>query len=189
MNPSAQTLPTIRLALGDDFEQIQKHSTYKFPRKDLRRIDVIAASEPVTFEYTGPGSFTMPPARSFSAAIDDQHVVSLTVSPQLRYISLEDALQLLETVRGILRQGNWQVKKQYTTLDQMRARFEDSRQDSDLTVGLESWRHADDEVMVELARHWRREESLPRAAGRDHDLFVLSLKMDNDRVSAAYPGR
>src|SRR6478752_3281390 len=83
---STTNLPVVRLMLGDDYDKVRQQSTFQFPRRELGRVDLIGASVPVMFEYTRPGSeFRLPPARSFAASVDDNHVVSVTVSPQLAY--------------------------------------------------------------------------------------------------------
>jgi hypothetical protein len=184
-----ETLPTIRLALGDDFNTIREQSTYRFPPRTLGRIDVIAAGEPVIFEYARPGcDFRLPPARSFAAAVDDGHAVSVTVSPQLSYTSLGGALDLIAQIGAALGDRRWQLSKRYLNADQIRSRFGDLTVNSDVTVRVEDWRCGDDEVYVELARHWRAGESLPQLAGKEHDFCLVSLKIENDRVRRQYPG-
>lgn len=190
MQASAEELPRIRLALGDDFERIQRQSTYQFPRKELGRIDIIAADKPVIFEYTRPEcGFTLPPALSFGAAVDDGHAVSATVSPQLRYIPLNEALLLAGRVSALLQKAGWKRTKQYASPDQTRAAFQEPNLDSDYTVRLENWKCGDDEIYIELARHWRATESLPQFSGAKTDLYVMSVKIENDRVREKYPGR
>jgi hypothetical protein len=190
MQQSAQRTPTIRLTLGDDFQTIQRESTYRFPPRELGRIDVVAVSEPVTLEYTRPGcAFTLPPARSFSAAIDDGHAVSVTVSPHLRFISFADAESLIDQVKQLLVTSGWTLARQYLSAEQVRGRFRDSQQSGILTLRTEDWRCLEDEVSIELARHWRQGESLPQAGGRNEDLYVVSVKIENDRVRTQYPGR
>ena len=45
--PASTSPPTIKLALGDDFQSIQSQSSYLFTKRDLGKVDVVAASEPV----------------------------------------------------------------------------------------------------------------------------------------------
>jgi hypothetical protein len=190
MQDSASQLPTIRLTLGDDIQTIQRQSTYVFPRPNLGRIDIIAADRPIVFDYTRVGcTFKLPPARSFGAAMNDGHAVSVTVSPQLGYVSVGEALELIERVNALLRKSNWKVSKQYFTPDQIRSRFEDPARDSDYTIRVSDWRCGADEVYIELARHWRQGESLPQLGGKTHDLLVVSVKIENDIVRAQYSGR
>ena len=137
-------LPVVRLMLGDDYEKVRQQST--FPRRELGRVDLIGASVPVIFEYTRPGSeFTLPAARSFAASVDDNHIISVTVSPQLAYISPEAALALVHQLAQLLEQSAWKMSKRYLSNAQARARLEDASQDS--------------------------------------------VKIDNDKVRAMYPGR
>jgi hypothetical protein len=187
---SPTDLPVIRMALGDEYETIRRKSTFSFPSRSLTRIDVISTAEPVILEYTGPECrLILPPARSFAAAVNDSHAVSVTVSPQLAYVSTSDALDLVKAIQRLLGQGGWQLARRYLSPDNVRARFADAAQDSDITLRIEDWQCGGDEVYIELARHWRQGDSLPRLAQREHDLCVVTIKLENDAVRARYPGR
>jgi hypothetical protein len=183
-------LPVVRLMLGDDYEKIREQSTFQFHRRKLERLDLIGASVPVIFEYTRPGGeFTLPPARSFAAAVDDNHVVSVNVSPQLAYISPDAALTLIHHIGHLLEQSSWRMSKRYLTDAQALAQLEDASQDNDVTLRIEDWSRNDDEVYLEVSRQWRKEDSLPRAAGKNYDFCVVAVKIENDQVRAMYPGR
>lgn len=183
-------LPVVRLMLGDDYEKVRQQSTFQFPRRELGRVDLIGASVPVIFEYTRPGSeFTLPAARSFAASVDDNHIISVTVSPQLAYISPEAALALVHQLAQLLEQSAWKMSKRYLSNAQARARLEDASQDSDVTLRVEDWSRGDDAVYLEVSRQWRKEDSLPTAAGKNYDFCVVAVKIDNDKVRAMYPGR
>jgi hypothetical protein len=131
----------------------------------------------------------LPPARSLAASVDDNHVVSVTVSPQLAYISPETALALIHHVGQLLEQSSWRISKRYLSDAQALARLGDTSQNSDVTLRVEDWSRNDDAVYLEVSRQWRKEDSLPRAAGKNYDFCVVAVKIDNDRVRAMYPGR
>jgi hypothetical protein len=156
----------------------------------LGKIEVVAASEPVIFEYARPGcGLAFPPARSLSIALNDGHAVDVTLSPQLKYVSSEEALKLLERVSELLERGGWKLAKRRLTVGQLRSRFTNPETSSDMTLGVADWKCADDEIFIEVSRHWRAGESLPMASGDAHDYFVVSVKISNERVRARYSGR
>ena len=186
----SQQLPTIALKLGDDLQTIQRQSTYQFSKRELDKIDALPVGEPVTVLYNRPGcSFTLPPSRSFAAAMNNGRAVSLTVSPQLEFLSLTEAINLIHTVNRTLEGSNWRRPAHFDTVENVQSQFSDSKVDTRLAVTVEDWHCGDDEIYFELVRHWRGGESLPLAAGKNYDFFVVSVKIENDRIRAQYPGR
>lgn len=189
MEQSTEPLPTIRLMLGDDLKRVERQSTYNFPRKELGKIDIIAADKPFIFGYTRPGcDFILPPGRSFGAAMTEGYAVSITVSPQLRYMSLAESLNVLDDIQARLRASTWTLARRRAGSDEIRGQLALQR-DSQVTMSVEDWRCGEDEVYIELARHWGKGESLPQLAGRPHDLLVVSIKIENDAVRSRYSGR
>ena len=116
-------------------------------------------------------------------------MVSVTVSPQLAYISPEAALALVHQVGQLLQQSNWKISKRYLSDAQSRAKLEDASQNNNVTLRLEDWSRGADEAYLEVSRQWRKDDSLPKAAGKNYDFCVVSVKIDNDHVRAMYPGR
>jgi hypothetical protein len=135
--------------LGDDYEKVRRQSTLQFASRKLDRVEMIGAGVPVIFEYTRPGSeFTLPPARSFGAAVDDNHLVGVTVAPQLAYISSQAALVLVRQVDQLLQKSDWKMSKRYLNDAQARAQLEDASQDAYVTLAVEDWSRGDDEVYL-----------------------------------------
>jgi len=189
MQEPEKSLPTIRIMLGDDLQTIQRQSTYRFPRTNLGRIDIIAADKPFIFDYTrAPCDFSLPPGRSFGAAMNDLHAVSIMVSPQLRYISLDEAMGLIHDLDRLLQAKQWKISKRYAATKQIQDRFRNPQVDTDLTMRFEDLTCGDDKIYLEIARHWRKGESLTQLTGRDSDLFVVTVKIENDRVQEQYRG-
>lgn len=191
MIQAQEQVPTIRLTLGDDFALVQSQSSYHFPRTNLGKIDAIMADSPFIFEYTRPAChFTLPPGRSFGASVDNLHITGVNVSPHLKYLSEEDALDLIGNQLPLLLQGSgWERARDYLSLQAIKSEFSDSQTDSSHTIRFEDWRCGDDKLYLEIERHWKKDESLPKLAGTPHGLYVVTLKLRNEKVSAAYPGR
>ncbi|MEO8126129.1 MAG: hypothetical protein ABJF23_16330 [Bryobacteraceae bacterium] len=178
MQLAPTTLPAIRLTLGDDLETIQRQSTYRFPPRQLSGTGVIAAGEPVIFEYARPGcGFRLPPARSFGASVDEAQAVSIIVSPQLRYIQLTDALGLIDYINRLLERSSWSLSKRYPTADQVPSRGK-QYEANHLEIRVADWRCGDDELYIELARRRQREDGL------NYDLCLVSVKIVNERLRA-----
>ena len=186
-----ERIPTIRLALGDDLSTVQRQSTYRFARTNLAKIDAIMANTPFIFEYTRPGcGFSLPPGLSFGASVDNWHVTGVNVSPHLRYISENTALDLTgNQLVTLLQKSGWERTKRYISLDSIQKEFADPQTEGDHTIRIEDWGCGDDKLYVEVERHWKSGESLPRLAGDSQDLYVVTVKIRNDKVSALYPGR
>ncbi|HEX8337870.1 MAG TPA: hypothetical protein VF621_14130, partial [Pyrinomonadaceae bacterium] len=105
---NVETLPAIRLALGDDVSEIQARSTYRFDLGRLSDIDFIGATTPVVFEYGRPGSsFKLPPALFVSVGLDAGHAVYVRVSPHLRLLTLEESFDLIEGLVEIFDRAAW----------------------------------------------------------------------------------
>jgi hypothetical protein len=190
MTASQQKLPTIRLTLGDEFVVIQRQSSYRFKRPPVNKIDLIIADTPVVFEYTRPScQFTLPPARSTSSSIDNWHATNVVVSPHLEYLAGSDALELVATLSGLFENAGWKLTRQHFSLEQVKSIFADPNTDSDYTVRVREWRCSDDELYIQIERQWTKNESLPRLAGKKEDLYVVTVKIENDKIRSMYPGR
>lgn len=191
MTQAQEQLPTIRLALGDDFSMVQRQSSYRFARTDLGKIDAIIADTPFTFEYIRPScDFILPPGRSFGASVDDWHVTGVNVSPHLKYLPQAAALETIGSYLPLLLQkSGWERAKNYISLEAAKSEFSDSQTDGDHTIRFEDWRCGDDKLYLEIERHWKKDESLPRLAETPYDLYVVTVKLRNEKVAAAYPGR
>ncbi len=191
MTSTYEQMPTIRLTLGDDFSTVQNQSSYRFPRTNLGRIDAIMADAPFIFEYTRPSCrFTLPPGRSFGASVDNWHITGVNVSPHLKYISQDDALQMIGSqLPALLQSSGWECTKHYISIEGVKSEFSDNRTQGDHTIRVEDWRCGDDKLYLEIERHWKKDESLPKLSTAPQDLYVVTVKLRNEKVSAAYPGR
>jgi len=96
---------------------------------------------------------------------------------------------LVRQVDQLLQKSDWKMSKRYLNDAQARAQLEDASQDAYVTLAVEDWSRGDDEVYPEISRQSRKEDSLPKAAGKNYDFCVVAVKIDNDRVRAMYPGR
>jgi len=182
--------PIIGLALGDSFSDIRARSTYKFKRTQLSKLDLVSVSTPAILHYIHTGcEFILPPALSVSATIDDLHATSVVASPHLAYLGQEEALKLASDLSELFSKSNWVLSKQYLSLDQAKAIFGDSKTPSDNIIRIREWRCGDDELYLQIERHWRQGEALARLAGAASDLYVVTVKIENDGVRAKYPGR
>jgi hypothetical protein len=116
-------------------------------------------------------------------------VVSVTVSPQLAYISPEAALALVPQVGRLLQKSAWKMSKRYLSDAQARAQLEDASHDGYVTLGVEDWSRGNDEVCREISRQWRKEDSLPKAAGKNYDFCVAALCQLQHRQQVFGDGR
>jgi hypothetical protein len=185
-----QEYPIIRLALGDSFSEIRTKSIFQFPSREMTNLEVVASDTPVIFEYTRNGcQFILPPALSFSAAIDDLHATRVVVSPHLQYLKQSDAEALIKKLISLFGSSGWSITKQYFSIEQVKTIFNDPKTPSDHTIRMLEWGCNGDELYLQIERHWRANDSLPRLTGRSEDLYVVTIKIENDRVRERYAGR
>lgn len=203
-----EELPMIRLALGDDFATVQSRSTYEFGRREISDTDLIATNTPLVFQYARPKcQFTLPPALFVGLGLDYAHVVFARVSPHLRYLTMDESLQLLDGLGDTLRRAEWrQVSREYASGEELRREFADPTADRQLVVGVGRWECEGDEIYITLERSRQREEQtvapiranayaslLLSWGGRqtvvpegNEDLFTTTVKIDNEEILRHY---
>ncbi len=184
-----EKLPVIRLALGNDFLTVRRQSTYQFKRTELNRIDLIMSDTPVIFEYTRPGcEFSLPPALSFGASMNDLHTINVVVSPHLAYLVQDEAFGLIENLYILFESSGWKLTRRRFSIAQAKETFANPKTDNDYRMRLQEWQCNEDELYIEIARNWMADESLPQLSGKRNDLYVVTVKIENNRVRSQYTG-
>ena len=78
------------------------------------------------------------------------------------------------------------VQSEFPSFDWIRTQYANPRTLPEHSVGIRKWRYGGDETYLTLARDWKAGESLALMTGQNEDLFILTLKIDNEVVFDQY---
>lgn len=98
------------LTIGESYEQVREHSRSTLPASEPGLFWGGYVSRPARFRFTDPQfGFVTPPAKFLFVGADEQrNVWSVTLSPQVETLPLDDTMAILLDLQDQLRRGGWQ---------------------------------------------------------------------------------
>lgn len=184
-----ETLPVIRLALGDHLSEVEARSTYRFGRAALSGVDFVGATTPVIFEYVRRGcSFVLPPAPFVSVGLDAGHAVYARASPHAHLLSLEGSFDLLEELAELFDGAGWRqaaeglgtTGERQDVFDELGEVYADPETPEQHVLDFGDWRGGGgDEMYVTLRRESRRGAS-------PGGLYIVTVNIENEKLSEQY---
>lgn len=99
----------VTLAIGEPYEQMRQHSRSTLPALESNANWGGYVSRPTRLRFTAPKYGFVTPAAKFLVVNYDRkgNVDSVTLSPQVTTLHLDEAMAILEDIQDQLRRGGW----------------------------------------------------------------------------------
>jgi hypothetical protein len=107
----ARPMDEVVLTLGEPYEQVRKQSRSTLPAATPGTFWGGFVTRPAKFRFTGYGNgFVTPPAKFLYVGTDKfGKVESVTLSPQVETLPLDDTMALLTDLQNQFRRGGWRL--------------------------------------------------------------------------------
>ncbi|MGB8646461.1 MAG: hypothetical protein WCF84_14580 [Anaerolineae bacterium] len=173
--------PTVRVALGQTWDQVRSASNYPFVLTDRTRTGYAIQDQAVDFAYVDPArGFTLPAARTVWFQLDKEHVNFIFVMPFQRVLTWTEAAQLCDEIAARLDRAGWPRDGRYG-LEQAREYYTNptfANGPNDFAVQL--WRDGDKTTELALYRNVQTRADAGNSTPEriDADRFSVSVTIE-----------
>lgn len=184
----AQDYPVVRVALGEAVRQVQARSTLRLPPASDTVRGNVNITEPVVLEFgQAPAAIRFPAGRFVALMPLAGHVVEVRLSPHLRSLTTDEALDLAAEVGRILESRGWRRARTIASPDSLRRASALNAGSDVYAQALAEWRRGNDQATITLKRlrsplpatRWDGTGPLP---ARPDDRFLVDVMLENEPV-------
>lgn len=163
-------LPTITVALGMDYHDVEKHSTatIKFPDPypgDMTNDYHDTYPHQLVYKHPTRG-FVLPHMEQFLISAINGRIDAISDRAAITYVTLDQAITWCQTVMGIIDKAGWKrddnpvtklysgdTYKSYQSFDDLRRAFLDKESNPPLRrINIASWKYKQEGISLELER-------------------------------------
>jgi hypothetical protein len=165
--------PLISTFVGDEVGNALGISTCEFDKCLLKHFSKLYFAEEFTFTYSDSfNKFTLTPCLYFNALVRGKKVARIIVVPQVRYLNLDESIELINEIVNLIDRANWrEVVGNYMPPQLLKpffSKYTNSKTD------IKSWETNNELLILTIERIWSDGEIFSLIY-KSNSLFLLKL--------------